>query len=204
VEERIVGIVEQIRRLESELEVEFAKYRLQLAYSVKGQVIQFEERVLKRHRELKRGLWKYVLGARPMILITAPVIYSLIIPFALLDVFMSIYQHACFPVYGIAIVPRRKYLILDRSQLAYLNIIERLNCCFCSYVNGLIGYVREIASMTEQYWCPIKHARRVIGAHERYSKFANYGDAEIYHSELRALRTQLQTEAGAAPQHQIP
>ena len=198
-DEHIVSIIDHIHRLESELEVEFAKCRLQLAYSVKGRVVQFEERVLKRHRELRRGLWKYVLGARPMILITAPVIYSLIIPFALLDVFMSIYQHACFPVYGIAIVPRAKYLILDRGQLAYLNLIEKLNCLFCSYVIGLIGYVREIASLTEQYWCPIKHARRVVGAHERYHKFADYGDAEIYHSELRALRADLHTDSHAAP-----
>jgi hypothetical protein len=48
----------------------------------------------------------------------------------------------------------------------------------------LIGYVREIASRTEQYWCPIKHARRVIGTHSRYALFEDYGDAEGYRKWL--------------------
>jgi len=54
--------------------------------------------------------------------------------------------------------------------------------------------VREIASRTEQYWCPIKHARRVIAAHERYAGFMDYGDAENYHRELVQLRQQLQQQ----------
>jgi hypothetical protein len=56
--------------------------------------------------------------------------------------------------------------VFDRYHLAYLNVLEKLNC---AYANGLIAYVREIAGRTEQYWCPIKHARRVIGAHSHYA-----------------------------------
>jgi hypothetical protein len=118
-----------------------------------------------------------VLKAGIMHIITAPVIYCLIVPFAVLDLFVTMYQLICFPVYKIEKVNRRDYLIFDRSQLAYLNTIEKINCAFCSYCNGILGYVREIGSRTEQYWCPIKHARRVIAAHERYSLFAEYGDA---------------------------
>jgi hypothetical protein len=34
-----------------------------------------------------------------------------------------------------------------------------------AYANGVFAYVREVGSRTEQYWCPIKHARRVLGVH---------------------------------------
>lgn len=111
---------------------------------------------------------------------TAPVIYSLIFPLLLLDLFVTIYQAICFPVYGIAKVRRHDYLIFDRYHLGYLNALEKLNCAYCSYANGLIAYVREIAGRTEQYWCPIKHARRVVGAHQYYAQFHDFGDATAF------------------------
>jgi hypothetical protein len=85
-------------------------------------------------------------------------------------------------------VRREEYLVFDRHYLAYLNAIEKLNCAYCSYANGLIAYVREIAARTEQYWCPIKHARRVIDVHARYAMFDDYGDAEGYQQRLEGLR----------------
>ena len=190
--ERIAAIVAQIHHLESELEVEFAKRRVELAFTVKGRVVKFEERVLKRHRELKSHLSDYILGARPLLILTAPVIYSLIIPFVLLDLFVSAYQFICFPIYGIPTVRRSDYWVIDRVHLSYLNIIEKVNCAYCAYANGVIAYAREVVSLTEQYWCPIKHARRVIAAHERYRNFVDYGDAENYHKALEALRLQVQ------------
>ena len=54
----------------------------------------------------------------------------------------------------------------------------------------MIAYVREIAGRTEQYWCPIKHARRVIGAHPRYVTFEDYGDAEGYRSRLEKMQSE--------------
>jgi hypothetical protein len=98
------------------------------------------------------------------VVLTAPVIYAVIVPLVLLDLFVTIYQRVCFPVYGIPKVNRGDYLIFDRHHLAYLNALEKLNCAYCSYANGLIAYVREIAGRTEQYWCPIKHARRDWGS----------------------------------------
>ena len=41
-----------------------------------------------------------------MVVLTAPVIYAGILPFALLDLFVGIYQAVCFPIYGIAKVKR--------------------------------------------------------------------------------------------------
>ncbi len=189
--QNIAAIIERIELLESELEMEVARRRLELAFTVKNGVVRFEEHVLKRHRQLKTRLSQYIFRARLLMILTAPIIYSLVIPLVLLDLFVSLYQFICFPVFGIKAVPRRDYIVFDRAHLSYLNLIERINCSYCSYANGLIAYVREIASQTEQFWCPIKHARRVGATHERYRQFVDYGDAEAYHAELEALRQQL-------------
>jgi hypothetical protein len=125
--------------------------------------------------------------------LTAPIIYSLFVPFAVLDLWVSLYQFVCFPIYGIARVPRRNYFALDRHRLPYLNGIEKLNCTFCSYANGLLAYVREVAARTEQYWCPIKHDRPVRTPHARYRLFVRYGDASGYRESLATLRHRLRT-----------
>jgi hypothetical protein len=181
---RIEELLRGIRTMEEELEVQMALARAELKVRIEDGKIEFEKAVLQRHLEMKTRLLRYIVGARPLIALTAPIIYLLIIPFALVDLFVTIYQAVCFPVYGIARVRRRDYMVFDRRYLAYLNALEKLNCAYCSYANGVIGYVREIGSRTEQYWCPIKHARKVIGAHPRYSQFADYGDAESYREEI--------------------
>jgi hypothetical protein len=90
---------------------------------------------------------------------------------------------------------------MDRRRLAYLNGIEKANCTFCSYANGLFAYVREVAARTEQYWCPIKHARRIAAPHRRYDAFFDYGDAEGFRRGLVALRRTLPHRATHGPSH---
>ena len=123
----------------------------------------------------------------------------MVVPLALLDLFLTLYQAICFRVYGIEKVRRGDYRIFDRSQLEYLNAIERLICAYYSYAHGLIGRLREIAGRTEQYWCPIKHARRVVAAHQHYAAFVDYGDAESYQKALPDLRRALRPEADPKP-----
>lgn len=187
-------IVTDIRALEHELEAEFAKQRAGLRYGLEHGRVMFETEVARRHRALKRSLTLYLLKARPLVVLTAPLIYSLIIPFVAADLWVSFYQAVCFRVYGIPQVKRSPYFVLDRAGLPYLNALEKLNCAYCSYVNGVIAYVREVGSRTEQYWCPIKHAKRVLGAHPRYAAFEEYGDGEQYQSRLRELRATLAAE----------
>jgi hypothetical protein len=175
---QIAALTERIAALEAELEGELAKRRAELRVGLEQGRAVFEAEILRRHRELRTKLSRYILNAHPLIVLTAPVIYSLIVPLILLDLFVTAYQAICFPAYGIAKVRRRDYLVFDRHHLSYLNALEKLNCAYCAYANGLIAYVREIAGRTEQYWCPIKHARRVIGAHSYYLQFQDYGDAE--------------------------
>ena len=173
-------LIARIRDLEDQLEAEFARRRADFRFRVEKHRVIFEEAVMRRQQALKQRLWPYVRGARPLVILTAPVIYSIILPFVLLDLFVTVYQAVCFPVYGIAKARRRDYIILDHQHLAYLNGLEKLNCAYCSYANGLIAYVREIAARTERHWCPIKHARRMQGPHPHYPEFAEYGDAETY------------------------
>jgi len=170
----------RIRALETELEAELARQRIGLQYRIDQGRIAFEAAILQRHRELKTRLHRYVLDANWLSILTAPVIYAMLIPIALLDIGLTLYQWICFPAYGIARVRRRDYLIFDRGHLAYLNLIEKINCAYCSYANGVIAYGREIAGRTEQYWCPIKHARRAIGTHAYYSGFAEFGDVASF------------------------
>jgi len=97
-----------------------------------------------------------------------PLICALVVPFLLLDLSVAIYQWVCFPIYGIPKVRRRDYIIFDQGRLAYLNAIEKVGCVFCSYANGLLAYIAEIAARTEQRFCPIKHARPAVQPHSRY------------------------------------
>lgn len=112
----------------------------------------------------------------------------MVIPIALLDLGMTIYQQICFRIYGIPLVKRGEYIVIDRHMLAYLNAIEKLNCVYCGYGNGVMAYGREITARTEQFWCPIKHAKRARGAHARTTKFLEYGDAEAWENELSQKR----------------
>ena len=73
-----------------------------------------------------------------------------------------------------------------------MNVIEKFNCFYCSYANGLASSVREIGARTEQYWCPIKHARRIRDAHTHYNRFFAFGDAESFARGLERLRKELE------------
>lgn len=185
---QITSLIDRIRTLEGELDAELAKRNAELKLGIERGRIAFEEELLRRHRQLRSKLLPYVLGAHPLIMLTSPLIYAGIVPFLLLDLFVSVFQAVCFPIYGIVKVKRSDYLVFDRHHLAYLNALEKLNCAYCSYANGIVAFAREVSARTEQYWCPIKHARRVIGSHARYALFDDYGNGEGYQQRLEELR----------------
>jgi hypothetical protein len=123
-----------------------------------------------------------------------PFIYSMIIPFVFLDLTFTLYQAICFRLYQIKRVKRAQYFIIDRQFLVNLNVIDKINCMYCGYGNGVISYAGEIASRTEQYWCPIKHAHKIQAEPARYNRFLEYGDTENYHEKMAAYRDKLSTE----------
>ena len=184
--------IERFRGLEREVRGETSRRLRNWRRRMERRKAWFDQQLRKRHGLLRESLPAYLRGADPLSLLTAPVIYSLIVPLVALDLWVMVYQTICFPIYGLARVPRRRYFAIDRHKLAYLNAVEKVNCTFCSYANGLFAYVREVASRTEQYWCPIKHARRIVAEHQRYDRYFEYGDAEAYRTRLSGLRDELQ------------
>ena len=169
-----------VEKLEDEFNSSFYELR-------KGKV-WFSNEIKGEHTKLKTSLVRYVLQSRFLAILTAPFIYAVIVPFVLLDLFVSVYQAVCFPVYGIPKARRRDYIAIDRNKLRYLNALEGFNCLYCSYGNGVLAYAVEIAGRTEQHWCPIKHARRVRNTHDRYAQFFPYGDAVAYREGIDKLR----------------
>ncbi len=193
---RMRDLAEEIVRLQAELDREIEARRRALGVEITGRIVGFEHGVLHAQRRLRVSVGRFVAQSELVSWLTAPVIYSLIVPLLIVDAWVSLYQAICFRAYRIEQVRRSEYILFDRGHLAYLNRVEALNCLFCAYANGLIGFVREVSSRTEQYWCPIKHALRVHDPLHRYYEFLEYGDADGYRTRLAEFRDRLR--AGAA------
>jgi len=189
--ERIRHLLDQMSVLEEDMRVALQEQEASALFQIKGKRVEFEQSIKEAHSRLKTGFFHWLVTYRPQNLITGPVIYSMIIPLAILDLFVSIYQAVCFPIYGITKVDRGDYIVFDRQQLEYLNFIEKFHCTYCAYASGLIAYVSEITGRTEEYFCPIKHARKMLGPHSRYARFLAYGDAADYETRLEAFRVGL-------------
>ena len=186
-------LLERLHSLEAQLDQEYTALREEMAQRKR----ELADRFVELQRQQRVGLWRYLRGSRWSVVLTAPIIYAGWPVFALLDGFLTLYQALCFPIYGIARVKRREFMVFDRADLPYLNAIEAFNCFYCSYGNGVLAYAREVAARTEQYWCPIKHARRVRDAHANYPAFFEHGDAETFRAGLQRLREQLREETPA-------
>jgi hypothetical protein len=78
---RIDELIEKIKELEEEIEVEFQKKREDIHFIVEKKRIRFSEEVARQQRLLKTGLFRYIVEARPLIILTAPLIYSGFVPF---------------------------------------------------------------------------------------------------------------------------
>lgn len=186
--QKIGDILARMKALENELEKELESRRENFRYTLVNHKVRFERDILAQQKKFRAGLLRYILTARALHVLTAPVIYAVSIPLVMLDLMVTLYQYVCFPVYGIPRVKRSDYLVFDRHHLAYLNLLEKLNCLYCSYANGLIPYFAEVVGRTEQYWCPIKHAERMRATHARYRFFSEYGDAEGFRRDLDKIR----------------
>jgi hypothetical protein len=191
-------MIESVRELEAKIEAELHRRQEALQYSIHNGRVFFEKELKLKNTALKKSISEYIKGARWSVILTAPIIYSLIIPLVLLDIFMSIYQAICFPIYGIPKVRRSDYLVFDRLMLDYLNGIQKINCAFCSYGNGILAFGHEVAARSEQYWCPIKHAKKVRGVHSRYPVFTDFGDGEQYHVKVNNIREMFDTKTPPA------
>src|SRR3989344_5807123 len=117
--------------------------------------------------------------------ITLPFIYMMIVPLIILDIFLEIYHRICFPAYKISYVNRSAYIKIDRHKLSYLNWIEKLNCAYCGYANGLMHYASKIAGGTEKYWCGIKHKKsKDFIPPDHHKDFLEYGDEKEFNKKF--------------------
>ena len=185
---KLEQIITEIKQLEQELLQELQKKQDEYLYIIDGKRVKFEAETRRYHRTLATKIHTYFANASITNILTLPIIWFCLVPALFLDIVVSFYHSICFRIYGIPRVRRSDYIVIDHQNLAYLNWIEKVNCVFCSYFNGLIAWVQEIAARTEQYWCPIKHARKLSTIHSRYHKFLAYGDSENYQKTLQQVR----------------
>ncbi len=185
---KIDDLRERLEALERELAEAVEETEAEVRASLTREKVRFSKEIKRQHRLLAKKWSSYVYESGFLMVLTIPVIWGALIPALIMDLTVTVYQAVCFPIYGIPKVRRSDYIVLDRHALAYLNWIEKLNCAYCGYFNGLLGFVREVAGRTEQYWCPIRHARAPRATHSRYRFFLEYGDARGYRERLETVR----------------
>jgi len=185
---KIKEMIEEIEAMKLKLTEEIAQQESHINYEIKNGYVTFEKEVLAKQKENMKNLLTW-FGEVPLLhFLAAPIIYGMVIPTILLDVILFIYQQIVFRIFKFEFLKRSDYIVFDRHYLGYLNPVEKLNCLYCSYVNGLMQYASAIAGRTELFFCPIKHAKKIAYEHRYYDKYLAYGNGEDYQKKLKALR----------------
>jgi hypothetical protein len=115
-------------------------------------------------------------------ILSIPIIWGMLFPLFVFDFCLEIYHRACFYLYDIKFVSRKRFIKIDRHKLSYLNFIDKINCAYCGYGVGLLRYALEIARQTENFWCSIQHD---LNGDEfkcpiHHKAFMQYGDKKTY------------------------
>lgn len=158
--DRIKEMIEEIEVIKIKLAEELAEHEKDISFEIKNGYVQFEKEILDKQRENMKNLFAWFAEIPLLHLLASPMVYSMIVPAVLFDIILFIYQQVVFRIFKFKFIKRGDYIRFDRQYLGYLNSIEKLNCMYCSYFNGLMQYASAIASRTEFYFCPIKHAKR--------------------------------------------
>ena len=98
---KISELLDRIQKMEQEIELEMKRKRAELQADFEETRVRFEHEVLEQQRRFKTGVIAYLLTANFMSVLTAPVIYALFFPLALLAVSLTMYQHICFRASGL-------------------------------------------------------------------------------------------------------
>ena len=177
---KINKILEEIDSKKSELKKEYNNLMKKYDFSfVKWRAV-FSKKAKQLYRRKKKSALNSIFSAEVRELLSMPFIYSMIVPALFLDIFLFLYQNTAIRLYWIPLVKRSDYIVNDRKQLDYLNWIQKINCMYCSYVNGLFSFAVEVWWRTEKYWCPIKHAKKMKSTHDWQKHFADYGDVDWF------------------------
>jgi len=188
----IQDIVTEIEKLKEKLKKEIAEQEEHIAYEIHHGRVHFSDETLKNQKEKITHLFKFLKDAPILHILSAPIVYMMIVPAVILDVFLFIYVAVIFPIYKFPKIKRSEYIVFDRHYLGYLNFIEKLNCLYCSYFNGLMNYTAAVAARSELYFCPIKHAKKIAYTHEHYYDFIPYSDVSDYQNKLKECQEKAQ------------
>ncbi len=190
--DKIREIIEEIEAMKVKLGEEIAQQESYISYEIQNGYVKFEKDVFAKQKENMKNLLAW-FGEVPLLqFLAAPIIYGMVIPAILFDVLVFIYQQVVFRIFKVEFLKRSDYIVYDRHYLGYLNSIEKLNCVYCSYINGLMQYASAISARTEFYFCPIKHAKKIVYQHDHYHEYLMYGDEDMYHDKLQELRKKVQ------------
>ena len=192
--DKIKEMIEEIEAMKEKLGKEIAQHEKDISYEIQNGYIQFEKEIFDRQKQNMMHLWDWFREIPLPQLLSAPVVYMMIIPAILLDMMLFIYHNVVSRVFKIEFGKRSDYVIFDRQYLGYLNVVEKLNCLYCAYFNGVMQYASSIAARTELHFCPIKHAKKIAYKHEFYNTFLQYGDGDVYQKKLKKLRKKSQKE----------
>ena len=105
---------------------------------------------LRTHRTPHESRWTQLWSWGLLVVLAVPFLYVCVLPLLLLDLSVTIYQAILFPLYKISKVRRREYLAFERGGFDSSNALEKCGRQYCFYANGLLSYVIEIASRSEQ------------------------------------------------------
>ena len=190
--DKIKEIIAEIEAMKVKLGEEIAQQESHISYEIHNGYVEFEKNVLDKQKENMKNLLAWFREIPLLHLLSSPLIYAMLVPAVLLDIILFIYQQVIFRIYKFKYIKRNDYILFDHQYLGYLNPIEKLNCMYCSYFNGLMQYASAIAGRTELFFCPIKHAKKIAYKHDYYDAFLAYGDEEDYQKKLKALRENFQ------------
>lgn len=187
----IRDILARMEALNQELREEYQRLASKYGFSFEKRRVIFLEEFRQRNKSFKLPSWKYVIPTNIRHFLSIPFIYGMIVPGIILDISITLYQLVAFPLYRIPLVKRSEYFIYERRFLDYLNLIQKINCLYCSYMNGLFAYAVEIGGRTERYWCPIKAAHKPKFSHGWYKDFADYGNPEEWNEKTNSTETEV-------------
>ena len=123
-------------------------------------------------------------------LLTIPFLFSAVIPIVILDLWIEVYHRISFPFYRLPYVKRGHYIKIDRHRLSYLNPMQKLNCLYCGYANGVLQFWVKIVGDTEKYWCAIKHKPdEKYNAPEHHNEFIGYNDEDEFITVYESKKT---------------
>jgi hypothetical protein len=180
---KITELLKRFESLRNDLEKEYDRLTREYGYSIEKKKVIFLSEFSRKNKRFREGFFRMIFNAPIRHILSMPFIYMMLIPACILDIFLTVYQYSAFLLYRIPRVARSDYFIYERRFLDYLNWFEKLNCLYCSYVNGLFSYAVEIGARTERYWCPLKATHHPRAPHSWYQDFADYGNPEEWRTK---------------------